>query len=1061
MRRSRQITRAAPVLCAAFVLLPSQARAEVKIDSGTFGGLEARAIGPAVMGGRITSVDATHEEPHTIFVGTATGGVWRSIDGGVRFQPVFDDFNQSAGAVTIDPSDPGIVWVGTGESWTRNSTSVGDGVYRSTDGGDTWANKGLEASERIARIRVDPMNSDHVFVCATGPLWGDGEERGVFESEDGGESWEKVLFVDESTGCSWLTLDPQDPDVLYAGMWQFRRYPDFFNSGGPGSGLYKSTDGGKTWVEKRQGLPQGHLGRIAVEVAPSRPSVLYALVEAKEKTALYRSRDLGETWEERNAAMNIATRPFYFALVVPDPEDHDRLYKPGLTMSMSKDGGKSFSSPFSQSGFSSSVHSDLHALWVNPANPKELILGTDGGVYKSLDRGATWRHLNGIPLAQFYQVGYDMEFPYNVYGGLQDNGTWKGPSRQSGGILNKDWRFIGSGDGFHAYPDNGEPNMVYVEFQGGNISRVDLETGETQEIKPFPREGEEELRFNWSAPICVSRHTPGTLYFGSQYLHRSRDRGKSWETISPDLTTDDPARQRQKETGGLTLDNSTAENNTTLFSIAESPLDPELLWVGTDDGKVQVTRDGGATWTDVTENVPGMAPGAWISQVEASSHDKATAFVTVDDHRRGDMGTYVYRTTSFGETWDSIVGEGLEGFAHVVRQDPVNPDLLFVGTEFGLYLSLNGGGQWARFSGNLPRVPVHDLQVHPREHDLIVATHGRGIYILDDLTPLRALTQEILESDVVLLPSRPSVMMMQGLGNWFPSDSEFIGRNLREAASIYYYQKKRHLFGDLNLEILDADGNAIVTLPAPKRRGINRVDWPMRLKPPKFPPATNLVFAFSGPRVGEGTYDFKLVKGKKTLVGQVELVADPRSSHSAEDRTLQQRTAMHLYGLLEDLTYVGESLIALRDQAHDRAEEAGAKSSLGKRLVAWAADLEELRSQMVSVSEAGWLSGDEKLREQLGGLFAGVNNYEGRPTGSQLERVTTLEAELLEKTREFESLSGSPLARLNDQLTRKGLDPINLETREEWNVAQEAAGSTSSVIRCGRTPCSSQLPAGL
>jgi photosystem II stability/assembly factor-like uncharacterized protein len=1030
---------AAMAVCA---IAATAALAAVDIDSSTFGGLTARPIGPAIMSGRIAALDATATHPHTVYAGTATGGLWKSTDAGITFKPVFDDHNQSIGAVRIDPSNHDTVWVGTGETWTRNSVSVGDGVYRTDDGGDNWKKMGLEDTERIVKIHVHPSDSDTVYVCATGHLWDANEERGVFKTTDGGENWTKILYVDENTGCSDLAMDPQDPDILYAGMWQFRRYPDFFESGGPGSGLYKSTDGGESWTELRDGLPEGTLGRVAVEVAPSRPSTVYAVVEAKEKTALYRSQDLGATWEERNSAMNVAMRPFYFALVVVDPKDHDIVYKPGLTLSVSRDGGKAFTSPFG-GGFGGSVHSDLHALWVNPDNPLELILGTDGGVYQSFNRGSTWRHVGTLPVSQFYQVGYDMEFPYRVYGGLQDNGSWMGPSRSPGGIGAGDWKMLGGGDGFHAYPDFFDPKFAYVEYQGGNISRVNLETEEAKDIKPVARGEEEELRFNWNSPITVSRLTEGTIYFGSQYVHRSRDRGETWETISPDLTTDDPQRQRQLESGGLTIDNSTAENNTTVFSIAESPLDGDVLWVGTDDGNVQVTRDGGGSWTNVVGNIPGIGEGTWISQVEASPHDKATAFVTVDDHRRGDMSTHVYKTTDYGATWTSIVGSGLEGFAHVVRQDPVNPDLLFVGTEFGLYLSLDGGQQWARFTGRMPRVPVHDIQIHPREHDLIVGTHGRGIYILDDLTPLRALTPEVLESDIALLPSRPAVMMIGGMGGWFGGDAEYTGPNPPEAATIYYYQKKRHLFGDLNVEVYDQDGEPIITLPAPKRKGINRVTWPMRLKPPKLPPATNLVFAFSGPRVPEGSYDFKLTKGKKTLEGQVELVRDPRSPHSDEDRALQQKTALHVYGLLSDLTYVVETLIDLADQAKARAEEAGEDSAVGKNATEYVEQLDALRESMVSTAEAGWLSGDEKLREKLGNVFGSINNYEGRPTGSQLEQAEQLEAQLKDKTAEFEELTGDPLDKLNAQLDKKKLDPIVMKSREAWESGDEESSSSS------------------
>ncbi|MBI4410291.1 MAG: glycosyl hydrolase, partial [Gemmatimonadetes bacterium] len=478
------------------------ARAQVAIESSTFGGLRARAIGPAAMSGRIAAVDAVATEPLTIWVGSASGGVWKSNDGGTIFRPVFDPHTQSIGAVAVDPSNPKVVWVGTGESWTRNSVSIGDGVYRTSDGGDTWQHVGLRDSERIARIAVDPKNGQIVFVCATGHLWDAHPERGVYRTTDGGKSWERVLYVDENTGCSDLSLDPQDARMVYAGMWQFRRWPWFFRSGGAGSGLYRSTDGGKTWKQLRNGLPKGEKGRIAVAVAPSRPSVVYALVESKE-TALYRSDDLGESWQQVNAGWQVRGRPFYFALVVVDPTDFRRVYKPGFFLTTSTDGGKSFAPP--GGGFTGPrVHGDHHALWVNPKNPQQLILGTDGGLYISEDRGGHWRFVRSLPVSQFYEISYDLEWPYNVYGGLQDNGSWMGPSRSPGGVQNRDWVNVGYGDGFHTFVDPNDPDFVYVEWQGGNLLRFRKSTREVRDIKPYPGKDEAKLRFNWNTPIHVS-----------------------------------------------------------------------------------------------------------------------------------------------------------------------------------------------------------------------------------------------------------------------------------------------------------------------------------------------------------------------------------------------------------------------------------------------------------------------------------------------------------------------------------------------------------------------------
>ncbi len=1030
----RILTLATAITCQVASVAPTAAAG---IDSNTFGGLRARAIGPATMSGRISAIDAVAEDPLTIYVGAASGGLWRSTDGGTTFRPIFDDYAQSIGALRIDPSDPETVWVGTGEPWTRNSTSIGVGLYKSTDGGDNWEFKGLPDSERIARIRVDPADGDTVYVCVTGRLWSAGEERGVYKTEDGGETWNRILYVDDTTGCSDLDMDPQDSSVLYAGMWEFRRSPDFFRSGGPGSGLYKSTDGGESWVELTEDLPGGDKGRITVAVAPSRPNRVYAVVEADD-TWLYRSDDTGASWERMNTSLNVAIRPFYFGHMVVDPNDYERVYKPGLTFGISSDGGRSFTGPFGPGG---NVHSDHHAVWVNPHNSNEILLGTDGGVYQSFDRGNSFRFIASLPVSQFYEVGHDLEWPYNVYGGLQDNGTWMGPSRSAGGITNGQWRNIGFGDGFHANPDPADSDVVYVQYQGGQMLRFHRDTGQIKSIKPYAAEGEPELRCNWNTAFFASRQRPGTVYMGCQYLFRSSDQGESWERISGDLTTDDPARQRQRQSGGLTIDNSTAENNTTIYTIAESPLDPDELWVGTDDGNVQLTRDGGATWSDVTAAID-VPEKLWVTFVDPSPHDAGTAFVTIDGHRSGDMNPYVFKTTDHGATWTSLATGQLRGYAHVVRQDPDNPELLFLGTEFGLWISVDGGGQWARFKGNLPPVPVRDLDIHPTEHDLVIGTHGRGIYILDDLSPLRALTAEVLDAELEILPSRPAVQFLSGQTQAFTGDQDFVGETLGEVASIFYYQKKRHIFGDMKVEIFDAEGELITTLPAGKRKGLNRVDWPMRLAAPKMPPATVLAFVFNGPRVPEGRYTYRITKGRDTFEGELELVADPRGRYTAEDRRVQQKLALQLYDDLEDLTYLVDALLDLHGQATAALEDARGASS--RRLEQYAGEIEAFRGTLVSTSDAGWLSGDEQLREHLADVFGGLASYDGRPTQSQIDRAAVLSGRLESARERFAELTGEArLAALSQRLEA----PLVLLTREVWEIEQEKGGSGATSLR--------------
>ncbi len=1007
----------------------------VKVDSDTFAGLDARPIGPAVMSGRIASIDAVIEKGRlTIYVGSASGGVWKSVNGGNTFKPIFDKHTQSIGAVTIDPSNPRTLWVGTGESWVRNSVSVGDGIYKTTDGGENWQHMGLEDSEHLSRILVDPKNSDTVYACATGHLWNSNSERGVYKTSDGGKTWQRVLFANEDTGCAMIAMDPQDSKLLYAAMWQFRRKPYTFTSGGPGSGLFKSTDGGAHWKKLSKGLPEGDLGRIGIAVASSRASVIYAAVEAKH-SALFRSDDLGETWTEMNSGQNIVARPFYFANLYIDPKDYNRVYKPATGLVVSDDGGKTFS------GIGGRVHSDFHAMWINPANPDQLFVGTDGGLYSSEDRGNNWRFIANLPLSQFYHVSYDAERPYNVYGGLQDNSSWYGPSRAVSGIQNRDWRSVYGGDGFWVFQDPMDPDYVYAEYQGGNLARINRRTLETKDIKPFPDAGEKKFRFNWNAPVHVSPTRKGTIYFGSQFLFRSRDHGDSWERISPDLTTNDPVKQKQEESGGLTVDNSDAEAHTTIYSICESPKNGNIVWVGTDDGNLQVTPDGGKNWTNVTSNVPGLPPNTWVSTVEASRFNEATAYATFDGHANGDMKTYVYKTTDYGKTWLPLATPDITGYAHVVKEDTVNRDLLFVGTEFGLFISVDGGKQWAQFRGrDFPKVAVRDIAVHPRESDLILATHGRGIWIVDDITPLRALTPAVLAMDATFIQSRPAELTIPASEFGFNGNAEYEGRSADENALITYYQKKRHIFGDLKFEIYDSSGKLVSTVPGSKRRGLNRVEWSMRMKAPKVPPAAALVpnfFSFVGPRVMEGTYTVKMIKGKDTYTTELKLVPDPRSRHTREDRALQFETAMKLYGMLGELTYAVDTIADARDQSRERAAKLAAGDSTRGLVENFAKLLEGIRSKLVATREGGGITGEEKIREQMGTLYGSVNGYEGRPTQSQIRRMTALGKEFDSLVAEFDALTKKELPAANAALEAKKINPIRIMTRADWEKKQE------------------------
>ncbi|MEN3333197.1 MAG: hypothetical protein V7641_2562 [Blastocatellia bacterium] len=1003
---------------------------KVKIDSSTFGAIEARHIGPAITSGRIAAIDGVANNPRILYVGAAGGGVWKSINGGTSFKPVFDKYTQSIGAITIDQAHPETVWVGTGETWTRNSTSVGTGLYKTTDGGDSWKRVGLENSERISRIVIDPKNAETVYVAATGHLWDSNDERGVFKTTDGGKTWQKVLFVDRDTGCADLAIDPQEPSIVYASMWQFRRKPYFFTSGGPGSGLYKSTDAGKTWKKLAKGLPEGELGRSAIAVAASRPNTVYAMIEAK-KSGFYRSDDLGETWTKVSASASVTGRPFYFANMVVDPKDYKTIYKPDFAFAVSTDGGQSFT----QRG--GRAHGDFHAVWVNPLDPFQVIVGTDGGVYVSQDKANSFRFLANLPVAQFYHVSYDMERPYNVDGGLQDNGSWMGPSSSTGGIQNKNWRNVGFGDGFHVYPDPADNTIVYSEFQGGQLLRFHRTTGEVKSIKPYAKQNDPKYRFNWNTPIALSPTNPKVMYVGAQFVFRTMNKGESWERISPDLTTNDPEKQKQDESGGLSLDNSSAENHCTVFSIAESPLDPKVIWAGTDDGNLQLTMDSGKTWTNVVANITGLPKATWCSGIEASRFDKATAYATFDGHQTGDMKVYVFKTTDFGKTWRGLATDALSGYAHVIREDRVNRDLLFLGTEFGLFVSIDGGAQWAQFTGNLPPVAVRDIQVHARDNDLLLATHGRGILIVDDITPLRQITPQMIDAAATILESRPSVIPLPSSVQDFPGDAEFVGQNPTENATITYYLKERHVIGDMKLEVYDAEGKLMTTLPAGKRRGINRVTWAMRQKPPKVPPSPNLAGpALTGPWVPEGAYTIKLIKDKDTFTGQIKVIADPRSPHSAADRALQQQTVWKLYQMQERLAFVDAVVTDMRDKAKERAGKLDEKDPAAKDVQAFADKLDALHKTLVATKE-GQITGEEQLRERIVDVYGWVSLYGGRPTESQLGRIPVLEREIDAKNAEFETVAGKELADINAKLAAKKLAAIKAMTKEEYDKKQE------------------------
>ncbi len=1001
------------------------------------------------MSGRVAALDAIHEGQRlTVFIGAASGGVWKSVNGGATFKPVFDKQPvQSIGAITIEPKNPKVIWVGTGESWTRNSVSIGDGVYKSVDGGDNWTHLGLKDSERIVKILVDPTSTDTVYVCAPGKLWSDSDERGVYKTSDGGKTWTKVLKgSNASTGCSMISMDRQNPKTIYAGMWDFRRKGWTFRSGGDGpnalssSGLFKSTDGGASWTEldekSAKGLPAKPWGRVAVTTAPSKPSVVYAFIEAEPpKNGLYRSDDGGQTWAALDRSQNMIWRPFYFAHLIVDPKNENKIYKPDLGMIVSTDGGKSFSN------ITGGTHGDHHDLWINPNNTDHLIAGDDGGVWYSYDGGNRWWKGENLPISQFYHVSVDMEMPYRVYGGLQDNSSWVGDSQYPGGITNSRWENMYGGDGFWMFADPSDPDYIYAEYQGGYIARINRKTHEARGIQPLPKYKEGKLRYNWNTPIHLSPTQKGTIYIGAQVLFRSRDHGQTWERISPDLTTNDPEKQKQEQSGGVTVDNSAAEMHTTIYAIAESPKSPNVIWVGTDDGNLQVTRDGGTTWTNVVGNIQGLPKNAWVSSLEAGHFDEGTAYATFDLHTFGDMRPYAYKTTDFGKTWASVIEQDtpVRGYAHVVKEDLVNRDLLFVGTELGLWVSLDAGKQWAQYKGGeLPSVAVRDLAIHSREHDLVIGTHGRGIWIVDDITPLRALTSTTLAKDAVFIEAKPSVQRIPASGGWANGDAVFVGPNPPDEAIITYYQKKRHIFGDLKIEVFDAQDKLLSTIPSSKRRGLSRAAWPMRLKAPKVPTAASAAFgAIFGPRWLPGTYMVKMTKDKQVYTTPLQVVADPRSKHTAADRKAQLELSLKLYDLLSNMTFAVERINGVRLALADRAAKLPGTDPLTKRLQAASAAVDVLRKKIVATKEGGMVTGEERLREFLSDLYGNVVFYEGRPSQTQMERANALGRELDDVVKNFDTWLAQELAGVNSALAKKRLEPIKPLTHEEWETKAE------------------------
>lgn len=1013
-------------------------------------GLTMRNVGPAGMSGRITAIDVVEDDPKHIYVGSASGGVWESEDGGTTWTPIFDDQPSLAiGAIKINQQNPDEIWVGTGEGNPRNSQNSGKGIFRSIDGGKSWKLMGLESSRVIHRILIDFHNPSIVYAGVQGSPWGPGSERGVFKSTDSGKTWNKILYVNEHTGIGDLVMDPSNPKKLVAAMWEYGRTPWNFYSGGKGSGLHLSYDGGETWkkITDKEGLPKGDLGRIGLAIAPSSTNIIYALIEAKEN-GLYKSEDGGENWS-LVTTKNIGNRPFYYNELYVDPQNENRLWNLYSYVSKSEDGGRTFETILD---YGKGVHPDHHAFWIHPQDPDYIIDGNDGGLNISRDRGRNWYFAGNIPVGQFYHINIDMEYPYNLYGGMQDNGSWIGPAfvLKSGGIRNSDWRELYFGDGFDVVPRLSDSRYGWAMSQGGSLAYYDRETGFNQFVKPVHPDGV-MLRFNWNAAIAAVPGSSCGIYYGSQFLHRSDDCGQSWSILSPDLTTNDTLKQKQALSGGLTIDNTTAENHTTILSIAPSPVDQNVIWVGTDDGNVQLTRDGGKTWSNLIGNMNGAPVNGWVPQIEVSAKNAGEAFVVINHYRREDWKPYVFYTTDYGVSWKNITrNKGIESYAMSIVQDPEVPELLFLGAEDGLYVTIDKGENWTRFPAKtFPHVPTSDLKIHPTDQSLAIGTFGRSLWVLDDIIPLREMARKKTSPgkfDIFPSPDVVHASFRSVDGTRFTADAEFKGRNRGGGARFPVYiqpvkvdstaipgkeegrkrkttakaeamvidsssadssavattkKKEKDL---MEVYVLDAGGDTIRYKKQKLREGWNTFYWDLRAKGIYFPSRREADKDDDDPAgvmVQPGTYKVVgLYQGMKDSV-QVKVLMDPRLKMTAEDLASRNAMITEYYSVV---TSAQKAFQALRDIRKDIAMTESLLSNAPDSVQTSIRDqhknlnkkLEKLEEMVMEPENVKGLSVSSNINQMLGSAQNYLNTSPGKP-GQNAEAQIRLAAAAVEK----------------------------------------------------------------
>ncbi len=1066
---------------------------------GIFKALRFREIGPAAMGGRIDDFAVVENNPDIIYVGTASGGIFKSVNGGTTWEPIFDnETTSSIGDLAIAPSDPAVVWAGTGEPNNRQSSSWGDGVFKSTDGGRTWQHMGLSETQTIGRIVIHPTNPNIVYVAAAGRLWGRSKERGVYKTTDGGKTWALVKFVNEDTGATDIAMDPASPDTLIAAFYQRRRTVFGFNGSGPGSGLYKTTDGGATWKKLEKGLPWdpnprpaaqagggmfgggggrggqqaqqpatppvppeavNEIGRIGINFYRRDGQVVYALIE-HAGGGIFRSDDGGETWTKMS---DTNPRAMYYSQVHIDPNNDQRLWVHGAQMFYSDDGGRTFRQNLVQR-----IHGDYHAMWIDPRDSNHIITGSDGGIYISWDRGRTWDFVNTIPLGQFYEIGLDNAKPYHICGGLQDNNAWCGPSAtmETTGIANSDWFTVGGGDGFYAQIDPTDPDIVYAESQDGNVLRRNLKTHESKSIRPPAPEGE-HYRFQWNSPIVVSNFDPKTIYYGGNYLFTSTDRGDNWVRLGPDLTT--RAERDKLPIMGKVPDRYTLSRHDgvqewpAITTVSESAANRNVLWAGTDDGNLQVTRDGGQNWKNVADKVKGVPKGTYISRVVASRFAESTAYVTFDGHRNDDFNTYVYMTTDFGESWKAIT-DGLPktyDVFNVIREHHRNPRLLFAGSERGLYVSLDQGSHWTRLKLNLPTVPVDDIAIHPRENDLVVATHGRSIWVLDDITPLEQMTDAVAAADLHLFDLRPATEWRIANKSGSTGHKAFFGPNPPNGAVVQYYLKSKPDAKErVRVTISDAAGKVVREVEGTKEAGVNRVVWDLRARMPVAPGGEaeqgesageggagfgRFGRGGGGLRVEPGEYTVKVTAGTYEQSKKVVVEEDPRVEISAQDRAARHQALEQLSQMVAQANQAQRSITGMHaalnsfiegykrpgtrkppDNVQKAAEELLKKVADTCKNFASPMQCGERPTTALGAAGPSLTWTPPPLASRITQLLMSLESYTAAPSTWQLNEMKLLQTRLSETTPAVQQLVRGDLASFNQMMREAGVDYVSI-----------------------------------